>query len=303
MRNEHVYKQIHSGLLLIAGLFVAALLVAGASLSVSAQENRESITLSPAQRLVKVNAGAQHKDELTVVNDGTVAYDFVVYARPYSVKGSGYEQDFQSTPPNADVYSWTRFEQTKYHLEAGKSVKIPFTITVPADAAPGGHYGVIFAQTEPVTTGSNSVIRKKRVGALMHVTVNGEYKMGGEATLFETPFWQLEPPLRATVEAKNTGNAECINTTQLTVRDMFGNVKYDAKKEFIILPKTTRTMHLEWQKSGWFGLYKVETKQTFLGKTAGEMQYVLMMPRYVPLVVILFILIGGGYAWLHRKRH
>ena len=40
----------------------------------------------------------------------------------------------------------------------------------------------------------------------------------------------------------------------------------------------------------------------FLGKTAGETQYVLMMPRYVPVVVILFILIGGGYAWLHRKR-
>src|SRR3989344_7920080 len=106
MRNEHVYNLIHSGVLLVAGLFTAALLVAGVTLSVSAQQNRESITLSPAQRIVKVDAGAQHKDELTVVNDGTVAYDFVVYARPYSVKGSGYEQDFQTTPPNADVYSW-----------------------------------------------------------------------------------------------------------------------------------------------------------------------------------------------------
>lgn len=302
MLNRHVYKRIHSGVLLGVGL-LCALLIASAGASVSAQAGKESITLSPAQRLIKVDAGARYQDELTVVNDGNVAYDFVVYARPYSVKGNSYEQDFQSTPPNADVYSWTRFEQTNYRLEAGKSVKIPFTLTVPADAAPGGHYGVIFAQTEPATSAdSNSVIRKKRVGALMHVTVNGEYKLAGEATVFEAPFWQLEPPMKATVEAKNTGNAEFIDTTQLTVRDLFGNVKYDAKKEFIILPKTTRTMQLEWQKAGWFGLYRIETTQMFLGKTASKTHYVLMMPRYVPLVIVLFILIGGGYAWLRRTR-
>lgn len=291
------------GFLLVIVMVVSLFTTLSLGVVAYAQEGKESITLSPAQRLIKVDAGTRHQDELTVINDGTVAYDFVVYARPYSVKGSDYKQDFQSTPSNADVYSWTRFEKTKYRLEVGKSVKIPFTITVPADAAPGGHYGVIFAQTEPVAIGGNSVIRKKRVGALMHVTVNGQYKMAGEATTFDVPFWQLEPPMKTTVEAKNTGNAEFIDTTQMTVRDMFGNVKYDAKKEFILLPKTTRTMHLEWQKSGWFGLYKVETKQMFLGKTASKTHYVLMMPRYVPIVIALFVLIGGGYAWLRRKRH
>lgn len=273
------------------------------SVAAYAQNGVESITLSPSQRMYKLDAGKSQQDELTIINDGDKAYDFVIYARPYSVKNSSYEQDFQSTPPNADVYSWIRFEKTKYRLEAGASVKVPFTITVPAQATPGGHYGVIFAQTEPADAAKgNSVIRKKRVGSLMYVTVNGEYKMSGEAAGVDIPFWQLQPPLRATVSAKNTGNAEFLNTTQLTVRDVFGTIKYAAKKEFIILPQTTRTMQLDWQKSNWFGLYKVEARQTFLGKTSVESGYVLMMPRYLPIAVLVFIVIGGGYAWFRRAR-
>lgn len=289
--------------LLFAASIVSILLVAFIGATTYAQAGVESITLSPSQRMYKLDAGKNQRDELTIVNDGTKAYDFVVYARPYSVKGSSYEQDFQSTPPNADVYSWIRFEKTKYRLEAGASVKVPFTINVPAQAKPGGHYGVVFAQTEPTDSASgNSVIRKKRVGSLMYVTVNGEYKMSGETASSDIPFWQLQPPLKATISAKNTGNAEFINTTQLTVRDVFGNIKYESKKDFIILPQTTRTMQLEWQKSSWFGLFKVETRQTFLGKTSVESGYVLMMPRYLPIAVLVFIVIGGGYAWFRRSR-
>lgn len=288
---------------LVAACFglLGALLFSGVVGAQSA--SKESLTLSPAQSMYKIDAGKSQRAEITIVNDGDVAYDFVVYARPYSVKNNTYEQDFQSTPPNADAYGWVRFEKTKYTLQAGVSVKVPFTITVPPQAAPGGHYGVIFAQTEPAAAAqANSVIRKKRVGSLLHVTVNGEYKMGGEALGAAIPFWQLQPPLTATVDAKNTGNAEYINTAQLTVRDVFGNIKYDAKKEFIILPQTTRTMRLEWQKSNWFGLYKVEVKQTVLGKTSTYNGYVLMMPRYLPIALLVFVVIGGVYAWFRRAR-
>lgn len=289
--------------IVFVALCISTLLALFIGVSAHAQDGVESITLSPSQRMYKLDAGKSQQDELTIINDGAKAYDFVVYARPYSVKNSAYEQDFQATPPNADVYSWIRFEKTKYRLEAGASVKVPFTISVPALATPGGHYGVIFAQTEPAdAANNNSVIRKKRVGSLMYVTVNGDYKMSGEAAGSDIPFWQLQPPLKATVSAKNTGNAEFINTTQLTIRDIFGNIKYDAKKDFIILPQTTRVMPLEWQKSNWFGLYKVEAKQSFLGKTVNESGYVLMMPRYIPIALILFIVIGGMYAWLRRTR-
>lgn len=297
-KKAHIIKKLLPIFTVVMSFFIALVM----SSSTFAQQ-AENVTLSPAQKMYKLDAGETEKHELTVVNDGAQAYDFVVYARPYSVKGESYEQDFQSTPPNADAYTWIRFEKTTYRLEAGRSVKVPYTIAAPAKASPGGHYGIIFVQTEPsANTQTSSVIRKKRLGSIVYATVEGEYKTSGEAVGATIPFWQLEPPLHADVKTKNTGNAEFVTISQLKVRDIFGNVKYDAKKEFVVLPQTTRKMEMEWQKAGWFGLYKVETSQVVLGKTTTSDGYVLMMPRFLPVLLFVFVVIGGIYAWVGRTR-
>jgi len=54
----------------------------------------ESIAISPVSRDYKVDAGKELSDELTIINDGKVAYDFIIYSRPYSVQSERYEPDF-----------------------------------------------------------------------------------------------------------------------------------------------------------------------------------------------------------------
>lgn len=272
--------------------------------SAAAQESEiESITMSPVAQYYHVNAGESKSDVLTVINDGKKAYDFIVYARPYSVNNEKYEPNFTKTPTNADVYSWVQFPQTKYHLEPGKSVKVNYTMTVPAQAAPGGHYGVIFVETQPaITATANSVIRKKRVGSIIYATVNGQYKNAGEALGAEIPFWQVQPPLHTSVNVKNTGNADFITETHMVVKDVLGNVKYEATKEYPVLPQTTRKIAMDWTGASWFGLYKVDLAQKVLGKTTSSSGYVLMMPRYLPIALLVVILIGGIYAWYRHKK-
>lgn len=263
----------------------------------------ESITLSPVSQRYSLNAGESKTDVLTVINDGKTAYDFIVYARPYSVNNDKYEPNFTKTPTNADVYGWVQFPETKYHLEPGKSVKINYTMTVPAQAAPGGHYGVIFVETQPATTATaNSVIRKKRVGSIIYATVNGQYKNEGEALAAEIPFWQVQPPLHSSVSVKNTGNADFMTETKMAVKDILGNVKYETTKEYPVLPQTTRNISMDWTGASWFGLYKVDLAQKVLGKTTASSGYVLMMPRYLPIALLVVILIGGIYAWYRHKK-
>jgi hypothetical protein len=266
----------------------------------------ESITMSPTSRSYRVDAGKSINDKLTIVNDGAKAYDFLVYARPYSVSNEAYDPNFTATPTNADVYGWVQFPKTKYHLESGKSTTVDFTINVPAAATPGGHYGVIFVETQPAANEAipaSGVIRKKRVGSIIYATVNGAYKTAGEAVSAEIPFWQVQPPLHTTVTAKNTGNTDFTDSVRLTVKDVFGNVKYDATKDYQVLPQTTRKINLDWSSSSWFGFYKVETAQKILGKSTASSGYVLMMPRFVPIVFIVILLIGGAYAWFRRRKH
>lgn len=275
------------------------------SMSVHAQAPQERITLSPASKLYTVDAGKTITNELTVINDGDVAYDFLVYARPYSVINNQYDNpNFTTTSPRTNLYGWVQFPETKFHIEAGKTVKVPYSIRVPAEAAPGGHYGVIFAETQPTSSqaNGNAVLRKKRVGSIIYVTVNGDVKRAGETSGSSIPFWQVQPPLQATVAAKNTGNTHFTDTTQLTVRDVFGRIKYRAVKDYQVLPDTTRTITLTWDKASWFGLYKVETEQKFLGQSVTSEGFVLMMPRYLPAVLLVILAIGGVYAMLRRRK-
>lgn len=292
-------------------LAISTLLPLGAARTAQAQEatdtSAESITLSPVSRKYKLNAGQTINDSLTIINDGKTAYDFIVYSRPYSMpKGeTAYDApDFTSTPANADAYSWVRFKQSKFHLDAGASTTVSYSINVPPMATPGGHYGVIFAETQPTDeqVSGNAVVRKKRVGSIIYATVNGAYKTAGEIIGSDIPFWQLQPPLHASASAKNVGNVDFTDVTTYVIKDMLGNVKYSEKKEFVILPDTTRKMEFNWKEASWFGLYKVELMQDALGETTTDTGYVLILPRYIPVLVIVLALAGGIYAVVRRKK-
>lgn len=288
------------------GVIAFGLLAASSSSVAYAQTSpdTESITLSPVSRKYALDAGQTIEDKITVVNDGKTAYNIAVYSRPYSVTNEAYEPNFTKTPPNADAYGWVKFPKTTYRIEAGQSVEVPFSMTVPANAKPGGHYGVVFAETQPDSTVSdgNAVIRKKRVGAILYATVNGEFVTKGQLDSTKIPFWQPQPPLHAESRASNGGNSDFVNATEFVVKDVFGKTKFTQTKEFTVLPGTSRVMSFDWNGASWLGFYKVELKQTILGKTSVDTGYVLLLPRYLPVLLIVVLLIGGAYAWFRHKK-
>jgi hypothetical protein len=286
---------------LIALVFGVSFIGSG---SVHAADTSESITLSPVSKRYAIDAGSMVTDKLTVINDGKTAYDFIVYARPYSVNGESYDPNFTSTPSNADAYQWVQFNKTSYHLAAGESTEIEYTMRVPAQAAPGGHYGVLFAETQPSqeNVSGNAVVRKKRVGSIVYATVKGSYINKGESLSTSIPFLQNRAPLSATTVIKNEGNTDFLDTIHYTVKDLFGNVKYDVSKDYPVLPKTTRKVQVDWQNAAWFGLYKVHVDQSFLDKKISQESFVLMIPRWLLVVIGLGVVGAAVYVILRRRR-
>ena len=271
-------------------------------------EPRESLTLSPVNKKYNVDAGKTIEDSLTIINDGQVTYDFIVYARPYSLKkddkgnvDESYQADFTKTAENTDVYQWVQFKQAKYRLEAGASTKVDYTVRVPSNARPGGHYGVIFAESQPVGgVSGNSVLRNKRVGSILYTTINGANTLKGSVLSTEIPFWQFEPPLKMSSRIKNEGNTDFVDTINYRVKDVFGNVKYESTAEWALLPQTIRKVKLQWDKAAWLGVYRVEIDHKYLDKSELASGYVLILPRYILVIFTLLIVAGGGYG-LYRR--
>lgn len=296
-----------------AGLFLALLLafsLVPSGVSAQTDDALESITLSPSGKRYQLDAGSVTQDKLTILNDGSTTYNFIVYARPYVIQNNDYTDPKFDRVENAeegrafrgDAYEWVQLTQSRWTIEPGQTLEIPFTLRVPANETPGGHYGVIFAETQPEAANSTSVVRKKRVGSIIYATVNGTYTTGGQSLGIEIPGLQFRSPLTSKMIVENSGNADFEATLTMRVSDLFGGVKYEEEKRYIVLPETTREMTMEWKDAPWFGLFKVQFSGTYLDKNESKDAYVLMIPRWM-LVVLGVVVVGGGvYVTLRRRK-
>ncbi|MES2876131.1 MAG: hypothetical protein V4678_01545 [Patescibacteria group bacterium] len=263
----------------------------------------ESILLSPTFKRYELDTSAVQRDSFDILNNGQSAFNFVVYARPYSVKNELYEPDFVNGGQNSDAYKWVQFEQPSYTVEPGKTVKVNYTMRVPSDAAPGGHYGVLFAETQPSdATEGTAIIRKKRVGAIVYATVNGDVRTSGKFEGSDAPFFQFNAPLKVRSTVSNSGNTDFMVKSSVRVSDVFGALKYRADKEVSILPQKPREVNNDWQNPAWIGLYKVEQTNQFLDTTKATSAYVLLVPIWVYLVLVSLIVGRILYAVFLRRR-
>ena len=274
----------------VARYFIALLLCVGFGFSQTANALEESITLSPPEKHYDVKAGESKTDELTVINYGDISYDFTVYTAPYSVKDNAYTPDFTTQTDNGDAYRWIRFSQTRWHAEPKQTVKVPFTLTASKGAVAGGHYGVVFVETQPAPD-SQGVARKKRLAMIVYANVDGPTTTAGRVASISSPWFQTIPPLRSDVAVENTGKTDFNTKTKYVVKDLFGNVKYQNEKENVVLPGTTRQIENTWDRPAWVGVYSAHTEVTVLGKTTVKDSYVVMAPKWLVFVVILAVLV------------
>jgi hypothetical protein len=286
--------------MLVMAVAVTLLVVATAS-AADSNNDTERITLSPSSTTLKLDAGETSRGVMKVTNDGDTPYSFNVYARPYGVSNELYEPDFTNQQSNAGVYKWVQFDQTKYQIKSGETIEVHYTLRVPADAAPGGHYGVLFAETDEKGLEGTGVTRKKRVGNLLYVTVNGSYKTSGTFKGFILPFWQTSSPVVSSARVENTGNADFRAKVSTTAKDLFGQTKYRYTGDPIVLPETTRLIEMKWEAAPNFGFFKMNQSVEFLGKAYQNSGYVLIAPRWAPVVLIVILAAGAAYAVLQRR--
>lgn len=123
-----------------------------------------------------LGAGEVFGDVVAVSNVGTETATFVIYATDAINTSDGSFTLLREEEKPTDVGSWIELGATQYTVKPGERVDIPFSITVPADAAPGDHAGAIAAQkvNDPTVPDDGvSLEVRLRVGARIYVRVDG----------------------------------------------------------------------------------------------------------------------------------
>lgn len=269
----------------------------------SQPSNREErITLSPAVTRPELTAGEQVRGKLTVINDGSVEYDFVLYARPFSVKGEQYDPNYTEVNERTEAYQWVQFDKTRFTLAPGDRIEAGYTVTVPPRAAPGGHYAVLFAETQPPADGSN-IARKKRVGSLLYMTVEGDIERAGKVASWNAAMWQTADDLTSTLRIENSGNVHFQADVKANYTNLFGKKRFELNQELLVLPGTTRRVPINWENPPAFGIFKAGGTVSFLDKTETlPTKWVVYISKPVLIGVAVAVILITGLILLRRLR-
>jgi hypothetical protein len=193
-----------------------------------------------------------------------------------------------------------------------KQVKtLPITINVPANASPGGYYGVVrFTATPPDLEGTG-VSLAASLGSLILLKINGAAKEslsitefsashdGNKGTLFETA------PIVFTERLKNSGNIHEEPTGTVTITDMFGNTLATLgvnQPTRDILPDSIRKFESSLDETNigskiLFGLYHAELKVTYgESKQTLTSKFDFWVIPYTLIGIGIVVLVGGFIA-------
>jgi hypothetical protein len=155
---------------------------------------------------------------------------------------------------------------TRFQIKNNERARVPVTISVPADAEPGGYYGSMLVDTIAVTgesddsgeTAPQSAI-VARIGTLFFITVPGDVEREGALVDFGTipkqSFFQ-GGPIQFGVLFENTGSIHLTPYAEVRIKNMFDEeVGYLTLDPWFVLPQALRLREFSWNRDMLFGRY------------------------------------------------
>ncbi|MCK9272088.1 DUF916 domain-containing protein [Candidatus Gracilibacteria bacterium] len=208
-----------------------------------------NLSISPLKHELTIESGKQKSETIKVTNNEKTAITL------YTSKEDFIAGDDTGTPTfikpqdqKTDLYSlsnWITIDNNNITLAPGETREIKFSVKVPVNGEPGGHYGAIFFS--PGAPSGAQVAVVQRLGVLILINVPGDIKISGDLTGFdvgnkiENKFEVLNSfntfPVYFDVKFKNDGNTHLKPTGKIELIDENGEILKNIGKESITSPQ------------------------------------------------------------------
>ena len=281
-----------------------------------------ALTISPARLEINGDPGQTISGEFLLTNEQEGTRTFYSSSENFEAQGETGTPAF--VPGNDGLASWISVV-SQVTLKKGQMQKVPFTIQIPKDADPGGHFAAVFLSTAPSNAKSDQVSIGAKVGVLILLRVSGDIKEGGGIIGFGTTdkgILYSTLPISFSYRFSNTGNDRSRPDGSIVIRDTIGlqaaNIAAN-QTDGNVLPGSTRRFDVSWGTDaplaagagffeyagyqwshfafGWYGATLNLTYGTASTASAHATVFVfpwqLLIIILVVLVVILFILSKG----------
>jgi hypothetical protein len=290
---------------LIRGL-VGLALALGIAAPAHAAGGPQTLSVTPAIFEQTVERGSATTHQVIVTNNGSEP--LFIRAQPAAFElhediASEYKQIY-------DTSAWITIPQPEFTLRASERRTVSFTVTVPVQAEPGGHYATIYFESliPDAAPGHQVITAAPRVGTLAFLTVQGNIIERAEIAGFSVPRLHEGGNVPIELKLRNTGNLHLLPTGRVKVTDGRGRVVTTLTIDpGFTMPKTTRTYGLTWSGAQLFHRYFIQAEVRYgsQGDTIASRPlelwvapWTLMAFVLLPLAAIVVALYFTRRRWL-----
>lgn len=289
-------------------------------LPVVAEDQSKTITISPAVNEISVDPGEKKTGVLRVYNYLDQPMPLRVYTNDFEAADIYGGMNFlEIAEPTISLSSWFNLDKPSLLVPAKNIQELKYTIDVPKDAEPGGHYGAVFFETvaDNDTSFDNDVHVKSRVGALFMVTVSGDIfekgrvmgatssdKCSGVDCSFTIKKFREWGPVPYDFKFENTGNIHVKVKGKIEITNIFGQKVGEVEiGEQTVLPRATRYFEGTWLREPLLGYYKAKLTINYgsLNVTDQAETSFFAFPLKVFLGLIIVVLIVLFYKKIYPK--
>ena len=209
-----------------------------------------ALTVSPARVEITGDPGTTLQGEIELFNEQEGTRTFFTSFENFEPSGDSGAPHFIGAKDG--LATWIRSDN-KVVLESGVRVKVPYSITIPQNAEPGGHFAAIFfGSQEPGATGGGQVSVGGKIGVLVLLRVSGDVAEGGGLLEFIAKDKQRffsALPVTFTYRLNNTGGDRVVPLGEIKIKNtlrMNSATLLANKNEGSALPGSARKFEVTW---------------------------------------------------------
>jgi len=236
------------------------------ALTLSMTGRVSALTVSPTKIEITADPGQTVRGEIELFNEQKELKTFYASYENFESRGDSGAPYFIGAETN--LATWISTDST-VTLEPGQHIQVPYTISIPQDAKPGGYFAAIFFGSQPSQgTGGGEVTIGGKIGILVLLKVAGDVKDSAGLVDFEatgdTRFFSTLP-VALEYGFNNAGGDRVVPRGEIKIKNTFQFVSATLlanQNEGSVLPNSTRRFEVVWkEKNG-------SDKETGFFKTA-----------------------------------
>lgn len=276
---------------------------------------QDSVVLSVSPTLFEMTANKTQTWSSTVRVINANPFPITVYTETVNFEPTGEVGQgtlipvFDAEAAGDTLAEWITVETGEITIPAEQTLSVPFTISVPDDAAPGGHFAAILVGTRSLDSGDDQpqVETSQVVTSLVFLSVAGDIMESGNIREFSSSQAVYESTdATFSLRFENTGNVHIQPQGEIEIRNMWGQLRgrvpINKNSQFgNVLPESIRSYTFHWSSEWSLADVGRHTAITTLAYGEDTRQFADAKTTFwvIPWkILLLTVLVLGGFIAL-----